>query len=143
MNTPAMVELHDGHVLDWLQQLPASDPRFSEQREAAAWFEYWVERDNREAQESATARLSQHLVQLQQQLIEQQAKPTFASRKEEAEERHAQRYQMCIDAGLTMPKTDYERMPDGVGKIAIAAGVARQTFTADVKKPIRRLMTNR
>ena len=143
MNTPAMVELQDGHVLDWLQQLPASDARFADQREAAAWFEYWVERDNREAQESATERLSQCLVQLQKQLIEQQAKPTFSSLKDEAEERQSQRYQMCVAAGLAMPTSDYGRMPVGIGEIAIAAGVTRQTFTADVRKHIRRLMTNR
>lgn len=58
---------------------------------------------------------------------------------ESKEDRQARRYQLCVDAGLKMPDNDYASLPRGVGKIAEAEGIARQSFAQDVKGHIRRL----
>lgn len=60
------------------------------------------------------------------------------SQIESAEERQRRRYQMCIDAGLTMPTNDYGHMPRGVGKVAEREGIKRQSFVQDVKAHINR-----
>jgi hypothetical protein len=57
---------------------------------------------------------------------------------EPAHVRQARRYQMCLDAGLPMPKDDYSAMPRGIGKVAESEGILRQSFTQDVKAHIRR-----
>lgn len=60
-------------------------------------------------------------------------------KQESAQERQARRYQMCIDAGLAIPKTDYEPMPRGIGMLAKKEKITRQSFTEDVKAHIRRI----
>lgn len=57
---------------------------------------------------------------------------------ESAEARGDRRLRMCVDAGLPMGKAAIRRLPDGVGDIAEREGVRRQTFSADVKKALRR-----
>jgi hypothetical protein len=61
---------------------------------------------------------------------------------ETREVRQARRYQMCVDAGLTMPKTDYDAMPRGIDKVAALEKITRQAFTEDVKAHIRRAFMN-
>ncbi len=58
---------------------------------------------------------------------------------ETAEQRQARRYQMCIDAGLTMPTDDYAPLPRGINRVASTLGITRQAFSEDVKKHINRL----
>lgn len=53
-------------------------------------------------------------------------------------ERQARRYQMGVDAGLSMPKDDYSGMPRGIGAVAESEKITRQAFTEDVKAHIRR-----
>jgi hypothetical protein len=55
------------------------------------------------------------------------------------QQRRARRYQICIDAGLTMPQNDYSPMPRGVGAIAKQEGITRQAFVEDIKAHIRTL----
>ena len=57
---------------------------------------------------------------------------------ESAEARGDRRLKMCVDADLPMDKAAIHRLPDGVGDIADREGVSRQTFSADVKKALRR-----
>ncbi|MEX8501827.1 MAG: hypothetical protein AB3X41_02125 [Leptothrix ochracea] len=75
---------------------------------------------------------------------------TYAARQERAhppkpepskttENRQARRYQMCLDAGLTMPTDDYAHLPRGIGALARQEGITRQAFSEDVKAHIRRL----
>jgi hypothetical protein len=47
---------------------------------------------------------------------------------------------MCVDAGMRLPKTDYERLPNGINRLAETEGVSRQAFSADVKKYINKLV---
>lgn len=51
----------------------------------------------------------------------------------------ARRYLMCVNAKLKMPDSEFAPMPRGVGGLAITEGVSRQTFSASVRKHIRRL----
>ncbi len=46
------------------------------------------------------------------------------------------RYQMCVDAGLVMPASDYARLPDGIGKLALAEKISKAAFSKSVKKHI-------
>lgn len=59
--------------------------------------------------------------------------------KESAPERNRRRYQMCIDAGLTMPDNDYAVLPDGIKDVAAKEGISRQAFNKSVKKHIATL----
>lgn len=61
------------------------------------------------------------------------------STQESKVERQARRYQMCIDAGLTMPDNDYSPMPRGIGEVATREGIKRQSFVEDVKAHINRM----
>lgn len=61
------------------------------------------------------------------------------AREKKPEDRQARRYQMCVDAGLKMPVDDYAPLPRGIGKLADQEGIARQSFSEDVKAHIRRL----
>jgi hypothetical protein len=62
-----------------------------------------------------------------------------ASGCETTEQRQERRYQACIDAGLTMPNDDYAHLPRGIGKLAKAEGIERQSFSEDLKAHIRRI----
>lgn len=66
------------------------------------------------------------------------AAPQPAPAKETAEQRQDRRLQMCIDAGLTLPKNEHGRMPDGIAKVAEREGIHRTSFTTDVKAAIAR-----
>ncbi len=61
------------------------------------------------------------------------------STQESKVERQARRYQMCIDAELTMPDNDYSPMPRGIGEVARREGIKRQSFVEDVKAHINRM----
>ncbi len=61
-----------------------------------------------------------------------------ASGGEFTKQRQARRYQACIDAGLTMPSDDYSHLPRGIGALAKAEGIKRQSFAEDVKAHINR-----
>lgn len=58
---------------------------------------------------------------------------------ESKEQREDRRLQACIDYGLPMfePASKF-RLPNGVGKVAAAEGVTRQTFSADIKSALNR-----
>lgn len=62
-----------------------------------------------------------------------------AHAEETAEERQARRYQICVDAGLSMPESDYAPLPRGIGKLAAQEGITRQSFAEDLKAHCRRL----
>lgn len=64
------------------------------------------------------------------------------SHSETREARQARRYQMGVDAGLKMPKTDFDAMPRGIDKVAALEKISRQAFTEDVKVHIRRVFMN-
>jgi biotin operon repressor len=50
------------------------------------------------------------------------------------QERQAERWQKCIDAGLTMPTDTYGRYPRGIGKVAKTIGISRQSLRDDLNK---------
>lgn len=58
--------------------------------------------------------------------------------RETQDARQARRYQMCLDAGLSMPDNDYATMPRGIGAVAKKEGITRQAFVEDVKAHINR-----
>ncbi|MFM6969624.1 MAG: hypothetical protein ACKOWZ_04410, partial [Sediminibacterium sp.] len=62
-----------------------------------------------------------------------------APAKETGEKRQQRRYQMCLDAGLVMPRDDYAHLPRGIGSLAEREGITRQAFAEDVKAHIRRM----
>lgn len=74
---------------------------------------------------------------------EPQAAPEGAAPVMEAPEtqvqRQARRWQLCIDAGLAMPDNDYAALPRGIGKLAKAEEIRRQSFAEDVKAHINRM----
>lgn len=47
------------------------------------------------------------------------------------------RYRACVEAGLTMPDTNYSHLPDGIVSIAEAEGVTKQAFSASIKRYLR------
>lgn len=57
---------------------------------------------------------------------------------ETKEQRQDRRLAQCEKAGLTMTKQAAQRLPNGVGALAIAEGITRQAFSEDVKAAIRR-----
>lgn len=46
------------------------------------------------------------------------------------------RYQMCVDAGLTMPDNDYASLPRGIHVLAKRERISTQAFSKSVKKHI-------
>lgn len=67
---------------------------------------------------------------------EPQAAPMVA---ENAEQRQARRWQMCIDEGLTMPINTYSALPRGIGRIAKALRITRQALAQDLNAHRERL----
>ena len=57
---------------------------------------------------------------------------------ETKEQRQDRRLQACETGRLVMPKNSAGRLPDGVGKVADAEGISRQTFSTDVKAALKR-----
>jgi hypothetical protein len=53
--------------------------------------------------------------------------------------RQAERFQMCVDAGLKMPTDTFAHLPRGIGKIAATLGIKRQSFAEDVKAHLERM----
>lgn len=51
---------------------------------------------------------------------------------ETPELRQARRWQICIDAGLTMPQDTYSHLPRGIGAIANEMRITRQALTQDL-----------
>jgi hypothetical protein len=51
-----------------------------------------------------------------------------------AEKRQVERWQVCVDAGLPMPKNTYSPYPRGIGKVAKALSITRQALTEDLDK---------
>jgi hypothetical protein len=51
-----------------------------------------------------------------------------------AQERQAERWQKCIDAGLTMPTDTYGSYPRGFGNVAKNIGINRQSLSDDLDK---------
>ncbi len=58
---------------------------------------------------------------------------------ETQQQRRARRYQLCLEAGLPMPRTDYSPMPRGIGAIAQKEGITRQALVEDMKAHIKTL----
>ncbi len=63
--------------------------------------------------------------------------PSFTPAETTAQ-RQDRRLKQCVDAGLLMDKKAILRLPNGVGDVADEEGVARQTFSADVKAALQR-----
>lgn len=57
---------------------------------------------------------------------------------ETKEQRQDRRLKDCETKGLVMPKNSAGRLPDGVGKVADAEGISRQTLSTDVKAALKR-----
>lgn len=55
------------------------------------------------------------------------------------EQRQADRWRLCIDAGLTMPKDTYTQFPRGIREIAKTLGISRQALAEDLNKHRERL----
>ena len=55
------------------------------------------------------------------------------------EQRQAYRWQLCIDAGLTMPEDTYSHLPRGIGKVAESLGITRQALQQDLNAHRERL----
>jgi hypothetical protein len=69
----------------------------------------------------------------------QQTAGQITANIETQQTRRARRYQLCIDAGLTMPQNDYSAMPRGIGAIAKKENITRQAFVEDIKAHINTL----
>ena len=67
---------------------------------------------------------------------EPQAVPVMG---ENAEQRQARRWQMCLDAGLSMPQDTYAQLPRGINEIAKAEGITRQALAQDLNAYRERL----
>lgn len=65
---------------------------------------------------------------------------TKAQPKETSEQRQAQRWRMCIDAGLKMPSDTFSHYPRGIGKIATSLKITRQSLIEDLNKYRERTM---
>lgn len=48
------------------------------------------------------------------------------------------RLKACEDAGLTMPVSEFSRLPVGVAKVAQSLGITRQALSTDLKAALRR-----
>jgi hypothetical protein len=68
-----------------------------------------------------------------------QAKAIKDASPQTAEQRQADRYRACVDAGLLMPSDDYVHLPRGINDVAMGLGITRQSLSADVKAHIRRM----
>ena len=55
------------------------------------------------------------------------------------EQRQTYRWQLCIDAGLTMPEDTYSHLPRGIGKVAESLGITRQALQQDLNAHRERL----
>ena len=53
-------------------------------------------------------------------------------------QREDRRLKACEDAELALPEKHFGRLPDGIGKLAEAEGVKRQTYSTDVKAALKR-----
>lgn len=58
---------------------------------------------------------------------------------ENAEQRQARRWQLCIDKGLTMPTDTYAQLPRGIKEIAKAENITRQALAQDLNAHRERL----
>ena len=56
-----------------------------------------------------------------------------------AEQRQARRWQMCLDAGLPMPRDTYAQLPRGINEIAKTEGITRQALAQDLNAHRERL----
>ncbi len=56
-----------------------------------------------------------------------------------AEQRQARRWQMCLDAGLSMPQDTYAQLPRGINEIAKAERITRQALAQDLNAHRERL----
>ena len=59
--------------------------------------------------------------------LERSARPN-----QTAEERRDARWRACVDAGLNMPTDTYGPLPRGIGKVAEALGITRQSLADDL-----------
>lgn len=55
------------------------------------------------------------------------------------EQRQADRWQLCIDAGLTMPTDTYSHFPRGIGRVAKGLKITRQALQQDLSAHRERL----
>ena len=55
------------------------------------------------------------------------------------EQRQADRWQLCIDAGLTMPTDTYSHFPRGIGRVAKGLKITRQALQQDLNAHRERL----
>jgi len=62
--------------------------------------------------------------------------------KKTAEQRQAERWKLCVDMGLSMPKDTYERYPKGINEAAKRLGITRQSLREDLNNYRERFMSN-
>lgn len=55
--------------------------------------------------------------------------------------RQAERWQLCIDKGLTMPTDTYAQLPRGIGTVARELGITRQALAQDLKAHRERIFS--
>lgn len=56
------------------------------------------------------------------------------------EQRQADRWKACLDAGLDMPSDTYKSYPRGISKVAESMGITRQALTEDLDKYRNRVL---
>lgn len=88
------------------------------------------------AQREAPARQIPALEGVQPLPAEPQTAPMVG---ENAEQRQARRWQLCIDKGLTMPTDTYAQLPRGIKEIAKAESITRQALAQDLNAYRERL----
>jgi hypothetical protein len=60
-----------------------------------------------------------------------------------AEQRQAERWQACIDAGLAMPTDTYARYPSGFYRVADSLKITRQSLREDLNKYRERMFSSK
>lgn len=68
------------------------------------------------------------------------ASPTPLVKEITPEQRQANRWQLCIDAGLKMPSDTYGHYPRGIGKVAKSLGIKRPSLREDLDRYRERTM---
>lgn len=88
-------------------------------------------------------RFKREAVERVAEIINKTAQPQAAAPApvvgENAEQRQARRWQMCLDAGLSMPQDTYAQLPRGINEIAKAEGITRQALAQDLNAYRERL----
>ena len=111
-----------------------------EERVADALIKIRAERVEKQAAERAATQYAaarrRGIDSVQPLPAEPQAAPMVG---ENAEQRQARRWQLCIGKGLTMPTDTYAQLPRGIKEIAKAENITRQALAQDLNAYRERL----